>query len=499
MQNKLSFGVAYASAIISGEPAEFYKNFAACSDGISEVNLGGNSDLACDANQNFTYNFTSNSTQDFADISYCEQNFINSANFTACENNEKAGRELAIEGFDENSIKPHSEQRLKQEAVASKFNPSRSFDRGSEKAAELYKNFAAREGEALQKSSGKNLEIAARLKDEISALEALKKKPALVHIPPLQRRRLGLGAKLCISLLGEISQNTPQSLVEESSLNLASQNLDASKSRATAQNPSPQDFSNDNSLNSARQNSKANECSGACDHAMQSSATQREGMPLVFCSRLGEINRCFSLLGSMEESVSPSSFCVSVLNAIAAQNAIFTQNHAEISTISAACALENGAIIAAARLKESAENFGSAQDANEAGKNGECKSDSDKIALLCYFEEANNDYLKRCDFACALLLVLQRGDDVQIEISPHVADATAQNIEAQNPKPQAENEILRIFKGDGKIPLDTAVEFLAKILSGKHEWRSSDGILDYLWRIKDPAKIAVFLRQDRER
>ncbi|WP_297895041.1 beta-ketoacyl synthase chain length factor [uncultured Campylobacter sp.] len=499
MQNKLSFGVAYASAIISGEPAEFYKNFAACSDGISEVNLGGNSDLACDANQNFTYNFTSNSTQDFADISYCEQNFINSANFTACENNEKAGRELAIEGFDENSIKPHSEQRLKQEAVASKFNPSRSFDRGSEKAAELYKNFAAREGEALQKSSGKNLEIAARLKDEISALEALKKKPALVHIPPLQRRRLGLGAKLCISLLGEISQNTPQSLVEESSLNLASQNLDASKSRATAQNPSPQDFSNDNSLNSARQNSKANECSGACDHAMQSSATQREGMPLVFCSRLGEINRCFSLLGSMEESVSPSSFCVSVLNAIAAQNAIFTQNHAEISTISAACALENGAIIAAARLKESAGEFGSAQDANENGKNGECKSDSDKIALLCYFEEANNDYLKRCDFACALLLVLQRGDDVQIEISPHVADATAQNIEAQNPKPQAENEILRIFKGDGKIPLDTAVEFLAKILSGKHEWRSSDGILDYLWRIKDPAKIAAFLRQDRER
>ena len=499
MQNKLSFGVAYASAIISGEPAEFYKNFATCSDGISEVNLGGNSNLACDADQNFTYDFASNSTQDFTDISYCEQNFINSANFTACENNEKAGRELAIEGFDENSIKPHSEQRLKQEAVASKFNPSRSFDRGSEKAAELYKNFAAREGEALQKSSGKNLEIAARLKDEISALEALKKKPALVHIPPLQRRRLGLGAKLCISLLGEISQNTPQSLVEESSLNLASQNLDASKSRATAQNPSPQDFSNDNSLNSARQNSKANECSGACDHAMQSSATQREGMPLVFCSRLGEINRCFSLLGSMEESVSPSSFCVSVLNAIAAQNAIFTQNHAEISTISAACALENGAIIAAARLKESAGEFGSAQDANENGKNGECKSDSDKIALLCYFEEANNDYLKRCDFACALLLVLQRGDDVQIEISPHVADATAQNIEAQNPKPQAENEILRIFKGDGKIPLDTAVEFLAKILSGKHEWRSSDGILDYLWRIKDPAKIAAFLRQDRER
>ena len=486
MQNKLSFGISYASAIISGEPVEFYKNLAACSDGISEVSLGGNSDPACDTDQNFTYDFALNSTQNFTDIPDCEQNSINFANLTARKNNKSGDCDLATESFDENSIKPHSEQRLKQEAVASKFNPSRSFDFGSEKATELYKNFAAREDEALQNSSLGNLKISAhaRLKDEILALESLKKKPTLEHIPPLQRRRLGLGAKLCISLLGEISQNAPQSLAEEGSLNPAPQNLDASKSCTAAQNPSPQDSVNENSLNPARQNLKVGD----------DTATQREGMPLVFCSRLGEINRCFSLLGSMDESVSPSSFCVSVLNAIAAQNAIFTQNHAEISTISAACALENGAIIAAARLKESAENSSSAQDANEAGKDGECKLDNDKIALLCYFEEANNDYLKRCDFACALLLVLQRGDDVQIEISPHVADATAQSIEAQNPKPQAENEILRSFKGDGKIPLDTAVKFLAKILSGKHEWRSSDGILDYLWRIKDPAKIAAFFK-----
>lgn len=516
MQNKLSFGISYASAIIAGEPAEFCKNFAACSDGISEVSLGGNSDLACNASQNFTYDFTLNSTQDFTDISDCEQNSINSVNFTACENNKNMGCNLAAESFAENSTKLGSQQRLEREANGAKFSASCSFDCGSEEMTRIYKNFAACEGEALQNGSVENLKISAhaRLKNEILALEALKKKPALEHIPPLQRRRLGLGAKLCISLLGEISQNTPQSLAEENSLNLAPQNLDANKSHAAAQNPPPQDFSNENSLNfmpqnlnsapqdftnknslnSARQNSKANESSGACDHAMQSSATQRGGMPLVFCSRLGEINRCFSLLGSMDESVSPSSFCVSVLNAIAAQNAIFTQNYAEISTISAACALENGAIIAAARLKESAENSSSAQDANKAGKDGKCKSDSDKIALLCYFEEANNDYLKRCDFACALLLVLQRGDDVQIEISPHVADATAQSLEAQNPKPRAENEILRSFKKGGEIPLDTAVKFLAKILSDKREWRSSDGVLDYLWRVKDPAKIAAFFK-----
>ena len=501
MQNKLSFGISYASAIISGEPAEFYKNLAACSDRISEVSLDGNSDLFCDTDQNFTYDFTLNSTQNFTDISDCEQNFINSANFAACENNEKAGRNLATEDFDEKSTELDSQRGLNDKADASKFSSARTFDCSSEEAAELYKNLAAREGEALQNSPVENLKISAhaRLKEEILALEPLKKKPDLAHIPPLQRRRLGLGAKLCISLLGEISQNAPQNLAEKGSLNSAPQNLDTSENRTAAQNPPPQDFTNENSLNSARQNFKTNERSETCDHAMQSSATQRKGLPLVFCSRLGEINRCFSLLGSMSESVSPSSFCVSVLNAIAAQNAIFTQNHAEISTISAACALENGAIIAAARLKESAENSGSEQDANEDGKDGKCKSDNDKIALLCYFEEANNDYMKRCDFACALLLVLQRGDDVQIEISPHVVDATTQSIEAQNPKPRAENEILRSFKEGGEIPLDTAVEFLAKILSGKREWRSSDGILDYLWRIKDPAKIAAFLRQDRER
>lgn len=605
MQNKLSFGISYASAIIAGEPAEFCKNFTGCSDGISEVSLGRNSDLACDTDQNFTYNFTSNSTQDFTDISDCEQNFINSANFAACENNESASCDLAAEGFNEKSTKPDSELGLKQKADTSKFSSARAFDCGSEEAAELYKNLAACEDEALQNSSVGNLKISAhaRLKDEILALEALKKKPALAHIPPLQRRRLGLGAKLCISLLGEISQNAPQSLAEDGSLNPASQDLDASKSRTAMQNQqqqnfssenslnfmpqnlnsTPQDFTNKNSLNSARQNSKTNECSETSNRAMQSSATQPEGMPLVFCSRLGEINRCFSLLGSMDESVSPSSFCVSVLNAIAAQNAIFTQNHAEISTISAACALENGAIIAATRLKESAEEFGSAQDANEDGKDGECKSNNDKIALLCYFEEVNNDYLKRCDFACALLLVLQRGDDVQIEISPHVVDAqksaprdeassnleispygndkilpnrdadetllnrnpneisqncdagdacktlsdrsaynaitneissdlvakntaankmNVQSYELQTVKtPQAENnrnaepcKLSQDFKKGGEIPLDTAVEFLAKILSGKREWRSNDGVLDYLWRVKDPAKIAAFLR-----
>ncbi|WP_297880214.1 hypothetical protein, partial [uncultured Campylobacter sp.] len=132
MQNKLSFGISYASAIISGEPAEFYKNLAACSDGISEVSLGGNSDLACDMDQNFTYDFTANSTQDFTDISDCKQNSINSANFAVCENNKNAGCDLAAESFIENFTKRCSELGLKQEAVASEFSSARTFDCSSE-------------------------------------------------------------------------------------------------------------------------------------------------------------------------------------------------------------------------------------------------------------------------------------------------------------------------------------------------------------------------------
>ncbi|WP_298833066.1 hypothetical protein, partial [uncultured Campylobacter sp.] len=231
MQNELSFGISYASAIISGEPAELYKKLAACLDGISEVNLGGDSDLACDASQNFTYDFALNSTQDFTDTRDYEQNSINPANFAACENNKSADCDLAAEGFDEKSTELGSQRGLNYKADASKFSSARTFDCSSEKAAELYKNFAARESEALQNSPVENLKISAhaRLKEEILALEALKKKPALEHIPPLQRRRLGLGAKLCISLLGEISQNAPQSLVEKGSINSAPQNLDASE------------------------------------------------------------------------------------------------------------------------------------------------------------------------------------------------------------------------------------------------------------------------------
>ena len=136
---------------------------------------------------------------------------------------------------------------------------------------------------------------------ELGALNAFKRESEISHVPPIERRRLSKGAKMCVSLL-----------------------------RAA------------------------------------------EGLPIVFASRLGENNRCFSMLDTIAraEPLSPAAFCVSVHNAIPAQNAIFTGNRGEISAISATLALENGVALAVSRLEE-----------------------CEKIAVLSYFEDMNNEIL----------------------------------------------------------------------------------------------------------
>lgn len=65
--------------------------------------------------------------------------------------------------------------------------------------------------------------------------------------------------------------------------------------------------------------------------------SQYPNCPVVFCSRNGEINRSFQLLIELAKGngVSPTSFGLSVHNAIAGQLAIHHGNHAEQSAISA--------------------------------------------------------------------------------------------------------------------------------------------------------------------
>lgn len=116
----------------------------------------------------------------------------------------------------------------------------------------------------------------------------------LSHLPPLERRRLSNASKCALSLI------TPQ--------------------------------------NNAKQN------------------PPQKPMPIVFSSTLGEINRCFNMLLSLQDSylLSPTSFSMSVLNATPALLAIATKNNAEISAISANPSLEYGIINAYTKLKDSA-------------------------------------------------------------------------------------------------------------------------------------------------
>ena len=125
-----------------------------------------------------------------------------------------------------------------------------------------------------------------------------------------------------------------------------------------------------------------------------------ENLPVVFSSKHGEINRCFAMQKSLAayEPLSPASFCVSVHNAIPAQNAIFCKNTAEISAISANLSLENGILNAVMKFDENC----------------------DKVAVLSYFEAVNNELLKNSDLIYAVLIIVEKGKNFSIEISPNL-------------------------------------------------------------------------------
>ena len=122
-------------------------------------------------------------------------------------------------------------------------------------------------------------------------------------------------------------------------------------------------------------------------------------LPVVFSSKYGEINRCFALQEALAraEPLSPASFCVSVHNAIAAQNAIFAKNNCEISAISANLSLENAVLEAIMKLEE-----------------------YPQIAVLSYFEDINNNIFKKSNLIYALILVLENGKDFSLKFSPNL-------------------------------------------------------------------------------
>jgi hypothetical protein len=122
-----------------------------------------------------------------------------------------------------------------------------------------------------------------------------------------------------------------------------------------------------------------------------------------------------------------------VHNAIPAQNAIFTGNRGEISAISATLALENGVALAASRLEE-----------------------CEKIAVLSYFEDMNNEILSNSNLIYALLLVLEKGEDFSLEFSSNL-------------------------NGDDSN-LNSDFAFLRAMLEGKNKWQTRDSNLIWTWR-----------------
>lgn len=165
-------------------------------------------------------------------------------------------------------------------------------------------------------------------------------------------------------------------------------------------------------------------------------------MPVIFSSKHGEINRCFSLQSSIAtlEPLSPASFCISVHNAIVAQNAIFAKNRAEISAISANLSLENGILNAVAKFDE-----------------------FDKIAIISYFESINNELMNENDLIYAILVVVEKGKNFSIEISP-------------NNEPNLAN-----------LTKNSDFEFLLNLKNHKKSWVAKEQ--DLIWKWVDETAI----------
>jgi len=129
--------------------------------------------------------------------------------------------------------------------------------------------------------------------------------------------------------------------------------------------------------------------------------------PVVFSSRNGEINRSFQLLIQLArgEGVSPTSFGLSVHNAIAGQLAIHHHNHAEQSAISAQeHGLENALLEAWLMLQDGA----------------------DRVLVLCANDPLAAEYevdIEREPFAFATAVLVEKGTDWRVQRNDTVPPA----------------------------------------------------------------------------
>lgn len=121
-------------------------------------------------------------------------------------------------------------------------------------------------------------------------------------------------------------------------------------------------------------------------------------IPIIFSSYKGEINRCFALLEMLakEKIVSPTSFSLSVLNAIPALCSIYHKNQSEILSIASQASLEYGVLNAVLKLQS-----------NPAIK--EC-------FVLSYYEGEGAEYYYHNSICSLVLLKIALGDSVVLSL-----------------------------------------------------------------------------------
>ncbi len=141
--------------------------------------------------------------------------------------------------------------------------------------------------------------------------------------------------------------------------------------------------------------------------------------PVVFSSKYGELNRCYDLLQtlSQDEDISPTSFSLSVHNAISSQYAIFSQNTNEISAISSQNSLEYAILDGYLKLNEN----------------------KHQVLIISHFEGSQSEFLQE-NLSYTLALLIEKGREYTIKSKAcQKADATKhssleflKNYEKQN-------------------------------------------------------------------
>ena len=117
-------------------------------------------------------------------------------------------------------------------------------------------------------------------------------------------------------------------------------------------------------------------------------------MPVIFSSYEGEINRCFELETALAkaEPVSPTSFSLSVHNAISSLLSIEAKNHNEILAISSFSPVEDALQAAFLRLNDGYE----------------------KVLILAYHESISQSYFDEKKPSFMLALVVSKAKDKRV-------------------------------------------------------------------------------------